>query len=330
MRRALDVVRRDVRAHALWPRGARVVLACSGGLDSLVALELLARLQRSLGHTLAVAHVDHGVHLGSEKAVALVNETARTHGLAFASRTLRVPPGGDLEGRARTLRYQTLDELRLELRGDLLATAHHADDQAETLLMRAARGGGLEALAGIRRAREGAVVRPLLGLDRSWLLVCGERLGLTPHQDPTNADVDFCRNRLRHEVLPTLEAAIPGAARGLARTAGLLSDHTGALDGWIERALGSDLRLSREDGTLTAWLPRSAVPPDPRLQAGLLQYVCRKVGVSAPTRRATDQVMVWAVGPMTSPCSIHGLTIDIDGDGWRFRTSGIARQGCAD
>jgi tRNA(Ile)-lysidine synthase len=326
----LDVVRRDVRAHALWPRGARVVLACSGGLDSLVALELLARLQRSLGHTLAVAHVDHGLHSGSDRATALVRQAATLHGLAFASRTLHIQHGADLEGRARTLRYRALDELRLELHGDLLATAHHADDQAETLLMRAARGGGLEALAGIRRARDGAVVRPLLGLDRAWLVACGKRLRVTPHEDPTNADLDFCRNRLRHEVLPALEEAIPGAARGLARTAGLLSDHTGTLDGWIERALGGGLVLSMDEGMPTAWLAQSAVPAEGRLQAGLLQFVCRKIGVSAPTRRATDQVTAWAAGPMTSPCHIHGLTIDRDCDGWRFRTSGIAREGCAD
>ena len=284
IRRALDQIRRDVRRHGLWQPGDRVLLACSGGRDSMAALALLDALRPSLGHTLAVAHVDHGLQANRRETAELVAREAARRQLPCVIRQVDVKLGADLEARARTARYEALDTSRLELAADCLATAHHADDQAETVLLRLARGAGPDAHAGVRRTRDGAIVRPLLALTRAQLAQCAAHFATPWLSDPSNDDLAMTRNHLRHAVLPALERAIPGAAAGLARSAAIAAAQEGALAAWIDRALGD--RLEIDVTARVARVHAADLPDMPAAKSALLQLLCRRLGVPAPSQRA--------------------------------------------
>jgi tRNA(Ile)-lysidine synthase len=184
-----------------------VVVACSGGPDSLA---LLALAQRAGLEPVAV-HVDHGLRPDSGRDAACVEAAAAA--LRAGVRVVRVwiAPGGNLEERAREARYDALERARVEVGATVVLVAHTADDQAETVLLNLVRGSGASGLAGMP-ARRGAVVRPLLGVRRADLRAWCEELGLDPVHDPSNDDPTHRRNWIRHAVLPALS---DGAERDL-------------------------------------------------------------------------------------------------------------------
>lgn len=327
-RQIAQQVRQTVRILRLWQPGDRVLLACSGGPDSLAALLLIDYLRRSLGHQLHVALVDHGLQPGRELAVALVQEACETRDLPFHVARVQVQAGPQLEARCRDLRYAALADLQNQLGCKAILTAHHADDQAETLLMRACRGAGPEALMGIRSYRGDGVVRPLLGLSRADLLaVLGDR---PAWRDPSNSDETHLRNRLRAQVMPLLEQAVPGAAAGLSRTAAHLSHVDAAVQWWLAQALfqahilvnPADLLGPLQpnawvDGTLV--LPRSLLPDDPAALAPILRWICQRLAVPVPSEAAVAQVTAAALAPGPLTTAIAGLQLDRDRDHWRIR-----------
>ncbi len=325
IRRVLDQVRRDVRRHRLWQPGARVLLACSGGRDSMAALAILAQLQPSLGHVLLVAHVDHGLQPNHAETADLVAEQAQQRHLAFAVRGVQLRPGADLEARARSARYAALHDMATELAAEVIVTAHHADDQAETLLLRLARGAGPDALAGVRRKRPDAIVRPFLAVTRAQLALCAAHFAVPWLTDPSNADLKVTRNHLRHRVLPVLEAALPGAAAGLARTAELAAAQEGALAVWIDRALGDRLSIDRVAGVVSVAV--ADVPHQSAAKSALLLRVFQHLDLPAPSVRAVDQ---WLALGDRGEARLHGLIVVGDGNRWQFFANDVARPGPAD
>lgn len=186
---------------ALWPEGERggpLGLAVSGGPDSL-ALLLLA--QAALPGRIAVASIDHGLRPEAPGEVALVERIAGARGIPFTPLTVTLAPG-NLQAQAREARYAALaDWAQAESLG-AVATAHHADDQAETLLMRLNRGSGLAGLAGVRArgviaGSEVRLLRPLLGWRKAELAAIVAGAGVTAALDPANTNPDFDRARLR-------------------------------------------------------------------------------------------------------------------------------------
>lgn len=187
---------------ALWPEDERegrpLGLAVSGGPDSL-ALLLLAH--EALPGRIAVASVDHGLRPEAAGEVALVERIAAARGIPFTPLAVTLAPG-NVPAQARAARYAALARWAEEAGLGAVATAHHADDQAETLLMRLNRGSGLAGLAGVRprgRIEESDVLllRPLLGWRKAELAAVVAASGITPAQDPTNTDPAFDRARLR-------------------------------------------------------------------------------------------------------------------------------------
>lgn len=330
VRRALDVVRRQVRHHGLWQPGQGVLLACSGGRDSLTALVILDLLRPSLGHRLHIGHVDHGLWPGSGQAVDHVARHCAERGLDLTVARLDLPPGADLEARARLARYQALERMQRQRDCHVVATAHHADDQAETVLQRLGRGAGLDALAGIRTVREGGIVRPFLPLSRARLAEVAETLGLTWVEDPSNVRDDFTRNHLRHHAIPALERAIPGASQGVARTAELAASHVGALDWWIGQALGDALQVRLDGADRVAFLPESCLPPPGPALASLVVHVCRRLGASPPSTRALQQACAVLGGTRKSFASLRGLKLEPVTGGWLVRAADVAETRRAD
>lgn len=186
---------------------APVVVACSGGADSLGLLVLAA----AAGLEPVAVHVDHCLRDDSGADAEIVAAAARSLGVRWRTVTVAVEAGGNLEARARDIRYGALDEASREIGADAILVAHTADDQAETVLLNLLRGSGSAGLAGMAR-RRGQLVRPLLHVRRADLRALVERRGLTIAEDPTNADRRWRRAWIRHDVLPMLER---GAARDL-------------------------------------------------------------------------------------------------------------------
>lgn len=190
------------------PAGTAVSCAVSGGADSLALLVLA----RAAGCEVTAVHVDHGLREGSGAEAAVVAAAATRFGAAFLGVRVAVEPGPNLEARARAARYAALP-------ADAL-TGHTADDQAETVLLNLLRGAALDGLAGMRPDR-----RPLLALRRSETAALCAALDLSVVDDPTNRDPAHRRNRVRHEVLPLLDAVAQRDVAGvLARQAELVRE----------------------------------------------------------------------------------------------------------
>jgi tRNA(Ile)-lysidine synthase len=208
-----------------------VLVACSGGADSLALAAAVAFEAPKLGLTAGAVIVDHGLQAGSDKTAARAAEQCRGLGLEpVRVRAVEVGTEGGPEGAARTARYDALRDAADELGADVVLLAHTRDDQAETVLLGLARGSGARSLAGMA-AEAGLLRRPLLDVPRSTTAAACIASGLRPWHDPHNDDPKYRRVRVRHEVLPVLEEALgPGVTEALARTAGLLRADADALD----------------------------------------------------------------------------------------------------
>ncbi|OQX31345.1 MAG: tRNA lysidine(34) synthetase TilS [Candidatus Sedimenticola endophacoides] len=232
----------------LAPAGTpRYVVAFSGGCDSLVLLHLLYRLQPQLGAGLSAVHVEHG--LQDESALWAEHCRACCEALEIPCEViglaLRPRAGESVEALARQARYQALAGVLRP--GDALLTAHHRDDQAETLLLQLFRGagvGGLAAMPARAPLGDGYHLRPLLDYDGAALRDYAQRKGLSWIEDPSNRDQRFDRNFLRLHILPQLRQRWPGIGKTIARSAG----HCAEALGLIEEMAARDLEGLRGGG----------------------------------------------------------------------------------
>jgi tRNA(Ile)-lysidine synthase len=228
---AVAAVRRAVRrALADLDPGARVLVACSGGADSLALLSATCFEARRPALTVIGVTVDHGLQPGSADRAARVAEQMRVLGAEARSVTVEVGTSGGPEAAARVARYGALDAAAEDEGADVVLLGHTRDDQAETVLLGLARGSGARSLSGMA-PRSGRYRRPLLDLTREDTRAACAAEGLTPWEDPHNDDPAFARVRVRRSVLPVLERELgPGVTEALARTARLLRDDADALD----------------------------------------------------------------------------------------------------
>jgi tRNA(Ile)-lysidine synthase len=238
---AVAAVRLAVR-HALGDLvpGDLVLIACSGGADSLALAAATAFEAGKAGLLAGALTVDHGLQAGSAKRAAVLAARLGTLGLAPVE-VLAVAVGqdGGPEAAARAARYAALDAAAERLGAAAVLVGHTRDDQAETVLLGLTRGSGARSLAGMAAASGpgGRYRRPLLGIDRATTYAACLAEGQQPWDDPHNLDPVYTRARVRHRVLPVLEQELgPGVAAALARTAGLLRDDADALDEWADRA----------------------------------------------------------------------------------------------
>ena len=268
-----DSITKSIRSHGF----KRLLLAVSGGLDSICLTHYFICNKAALGiEWLGIAHVHHGLRIGTaDRDAAFVEAFARKYNVPFFLKKLDgealLAMDGSLEENARDARYKALEEIFNEtedprLRGDdnkdVIVTAHHAGDQAETMYMRLRRGTTLTGLRGIQEVREvqcemwnvecgithhtfhttHSIYRPFLSVTREELLAYARENKLEWVEDESNADVNFARNRIRHEMLPRLERECPGAAAQLCRIAALADRAYGKVMGVCEGVFGTCLR----------------------------------------------------------------------------------------
>jgi tRNA(Ile)-lysidine synthase len=201
--------------------GDRVAVAVSGGADSVALLALLLEARYGLGVVVSVAHYNHRLRGGEADADAkFVEELAASREVPFFSARAETLHEANVEALARQDRYRFFKQLVREGRVGKVATAHTADDQAETVLARLLRGGGPAGLAGILPVVRGCIVRPLLETRRAELRAWAVARGLGWREDSTNLDRRFLRNRIRQELIPQLERDYnPGIVNVLSHTA---------------------------------------------------------------------------------------------------------------
>jgi tRNA(Ile)-lysidine synthase len=227
------------------PPDAPLVVGVSGGVDSLALLHWLAHAGAHPRHLLTAVYIHHGTRPEADAEAEWVQQMAAEWHIPSRVVRVAVPEGtGSWEGAARQMRYRALGQVAAELGGHLVATAHHADDQAETVLLHLLRGSGLAGLRGMRPEGDlpewGApyrVVRPFLTLWRTQIEAYSAEQGLRPVQDPSNQDPHFARNRIRHELLPLLHANYNAqAAAHLVQTAALLAADYEVVQAAVDKA----------------------------------------------------------------------------------------------
>lgn len=203
-----------------WPGTGSLIVAFSGGADSLCLLHQLC-LQAPQRPVVA-AHIDHGLDAGSGQRAQQAKTLATALNVDFVCVRLQLSLNANIEAEARQARYEALRQLMRD--DDVLVTAHHADDVAETLLLRLLRGSGIEGLAGIQACQAfapGWLIRPLLRTSRQDIETYLREQALPWQNDPTNLDLGLDRNHLRHCILPSLNERFAGASEALNRSAAL-------------------------------------------------------------------------------------------------------------
>lgn len=286
MSRLIDRFAAHLDASDLIPHSAHVLVAVSGGIDSIVLLHLLHRLKERFALHLSVAHFDHAMRADSASDATFVNDLCAGWNLPCNIR--RTTVSLCTENAAREARYRFLFATSARIGANRIATGHQADDQAETVVFRLIRGSGLAGIAGIP-ARRGRIVRPLLAFRREELAAHAREHGLEWREDPTNRDPAYAvRNRIRHEVLPALERARPGAIRSIVAIA---EDAASAESAWnriiddVERSVA----VRSSDGAFQ--LARDALLRyHPHVRARVIRRILGRFG-PAPGRAATEAAL---------------------------------------
>lgn len=270
-----------VRIRELVPDRAGLLLAVSGGPDSMVLLHLAVQSLATEPRRLAVAHLNHGLRgQDGQHDAMLVQAAAADFGLEYFTETLpedalKSASSGSLEEAARAARYAFLERTAREQNLRFVAVAHHSDDQAETVLLNIARGTGLAGLKGMSDCRtlssEVQLVRPLLDFSRSDLSTFATDRGIRYTQDSSNSSPEFTRNRIRNQLLPAMRDSLnPAVDQALVRLAKQASEQLACLDALADQLLeGAILELS--DSIIRLSRSRLLQSPEPLVRHALIR-----------------------------------------------------------
>jgi len=224
-----------ITEYNMLPRGTRVMVALSGGRDSMCLLHMLLTLRESLGIEVCAAHYNHGLRgEESDSDCEFARSWCKEHDIAFVSEKGNVRDYADrngmgIEDAARRLRYDFLRRSAGSMGCQKIATAHNADDNAETMLMNLMRGCGLKGICGIPPVRE-EIIRPLLGTSRAEINEYVAKNGIPYVEDSSNAGDDYTRNRIRHSVMPALKELEPDFPQAAFRASQLFIQDESCLD----------------------------------------------------------------------------------------------------
>jgi tRNA(Ile)-lysidine synthase len=256
----LRTVRTTIEKYNMLAGGERIVVALSGGPDSVALLHALVSLRGAYRIELHAAHLEHGLR-GQEALddMRFVESLCRGLGIPLTAKSVKMAELAassslSLEAVARKVRYAFLEEVLVETRAAKIATGHNANDQAETLLLNLVRGSGIAGLRGIRPAIEGKIIRPLVEAKREEILLYLKDKGLDFRTDASNEDDAFDRNRVRRLLLPLIEKEFnPRVVDSLGRTASVFSLVGSYFDNEVAAVTKSCCRF--EDGRIGVSLP---------------------------------------------------------------------------
>jgi tRNA(Ile)-lysidine synthase len=309
--RLIATVERTVRRHAMLDAGDTVLVAVSGGADSVALLAILAALAPAWRLGLHVLHVDHGLRADSGRDADFVRALGARLGVPVAVERVQVG-SGSVEAAARAARYGALEAWADRLGAARIALGHTTDDQAETVLMRLLGGAGVRGLAAIPPVR-GRIVRPLIELRHQSLREALTAEGIGWLEDPSNRDPKFLRNRIRHDVLPLLAATY--AADVVPALADVARHARASVDALDRAAVAELARLATVEPDALR-LPRAglaALPP--AIAAELLRQAAARFGSRAPLRAWAHRGLrrVLAAAPPRRPFRLGGVVVEVSG-----------------
>ena len=294
--------------------GNHLIVALSGGMDSVVLIDLLSKLSAKMQFTLSAVHIDHGISANSNGWAQFSRKLCRSLGIPLKTTKLKLKrgPGVNLESLARDARYQVFSSLR----ADYVVLAQHLDDQAETLLLQLLRGSGARGLSAMPMVRSQPtgignhalppsprILRPLLEIPQSEIESYAKEHQLSWITDESNADTSFDRNFLRHEILPILGERFPSYRTTFLRTSRHLSEASSMMDELAESdsercTLSGKIQI---EGLRTLTLPRAK---------NLLRYTLGEMGAILPSTLKLDEILrqLLSSSPSTKPHLTFGMT----------------------
>lgn len=249
--------------HELIHTGDHIVVACSGGPDSLALLDIMARLKDTYCLHITACYIHHGIRQAADEEVAVVRGEAHKRDCDFIWHAVNVPALAlerheSEEATGRAERYRLLRQTAKDCAATAIAVAHHRNDQAETILLHLLRGSGLTGLGGMR-PRNGLIIRPLLSVSRSDIEMYVHSQNLVPCIDETNASRDYTRNRIRLDLLPELQTYNPAVVDDLNRLARIIRTD----DDFISQEAGSRYEKYIYRGQHLLSLPKKKLLAEP-------------------------------------------------------------------
>jgi tRNA(Ile)-lysidine synthase len=297
----------------LWESEKSFIVGVSGGPDSLCLLDVFVALAEKQQFRLHIAHVNYRLR-GDESDLdeALVRERAAAYGIPCTVLRPKKTAKGNLEEALREQRYAFFERLRKKLGYDLVAVAHHEDDQAETVLLRLLRGSGLRGLSAML-PRNGWIVRPLLSMSRQDILRYLKDQKLPYREDESNTDQRFMRNRIRHELIPFIERGFqPNVRKVLARSASVIaSDYS-----FIKTAHHQALKMAHASGKTVFSRDEAVTLPRALLARELRTLFVKFSGGKAPEKGIVDEWMkvLRSEKKKSQTVTTRGLKLERKGD----------------
>ncbi len=321
---------RTLERYRMVRPGDSVLVALSGGADSVALTALLYELRHPLGISIFLAHLNHGLRAEADEDEDFCRSFSERLSLPFVSSRVDVGANArrnkrSLEDEGRRARYEFLEARAKELGATRIAVGHTLDDQAETFLLRLLRGSGGRGLSAIHPVKNGRIIRPLIDVRRAEIEAYLDERGLRFREDRSNADPRFLRNRIRHEELPRLTAAYnPRLAESLARTASVLRDEEAWMEAETDAAFAAIGSTSKNEVRLERPL-LGAYPV--ALKRRLVRAAIERVrGLDGISHRHVEDVIALALGRSGRELHLPGLVAEVSFDQLRFRESSLARN----
>ena len=322
-RLVLDVAK-GARTNRLLSRGDRVLVAVSGGPDSVALLSILCALRPKYDLDVWAVHFHHGLRgPEADEDAEFVKALSDRLRVPYLCQRLRVGSararGRSLQDTAHVLRYEALETLSTSIGANKVALGHTRDDQSETVLMWLLRGAGTTGLAGMPAMREDRFIRPLLDASRADILRYLREQGLSCREDSTNRQPVYLRNRIRHEVIPLLHAFNPGLLKALSRQASILREDDRYLDQVAEAEMAGLSRQGRRDEWHLDRTKLLALPV--ALRRRVVRSTVRRITAQrqGPSFSAVSQVLDRVVrGRSGSIATIRGVRVTREYDHIRF------------
>jgi len=273
-------VKKTIAKYEMLQPGERVVVAVSGGADSMALLLVLWEIKRDLSLSLVVAHLDHGLRPEAKEEKMFVRKAAADLGVPFVSRKVDVREWQKgqrlaLQEAAREARYAFFLDAAREQKATKIALGHTADDQAESMVMRILRGSGTRGLSGIPPIRGGMMIRPLIESWRAEVESFLKDRRISFRSDPSNRSLHFLRSRIRHELLPILQQYNPRVRQTLVQMADLFRAEEGFWQKLVEEKFPAVARHHKRD-SLALDIPALMEQPFP-LRLRILRYAIEKL-----------------------------------------------------
>jgi tRNA(Ile)-lysidine synthase len=314
---------RTLERYRMVVPGDSVLVALSGGADSVALTGVLFELRHRLGLSLFLAHLNHGLRVEADDDEAFCRSLSERLSLPFASEKVDVAASArrsrrSIEDEGRRIRYRFLESQAERFGANRIAVGHTLDDQAETFLLRLLRGSGGRGLSAIHPVKDGRIIRPLIEARRASIEAYLQEQGLPFREDSSNADPRFSRNRIRHEELPRLSAAYnPRLAESLARTASLLREEEAWMEAETEAAFAA-IASCRQDEVELARQRLAELPL--ALQRRLVRAAIERVrGLEGVSHQHVEDVVTLARGQSGRELHLPGLFVELSFDRLRFR-----------